>query len=58
MRRRTWPWRRSVALIAILIIFGINWQSQRDFAREWAESLRVKGDQPLGEDALARRLAG
>jgi len=59
-----WDAQKDMALatlggiIAILIIFGINWQSQRDFAREWADSLRVKNHQPLGEDELARRLAG
>ena len=26
--------------------------SQRDFAREWAESIRVKRRKPLGEEAL------
>jgi putative membrane protein len=59
-----WDAQKDMALatlggiIATLIIFGINWQSQRDFAREWAESLRVKDGQPRGEDELARRLAG
>jgi putative membrane protein len=44
------------ALIAMLITFGINRALQRDFAAEWAESLRVKGSQPLGEDEIARML--
>jgi putative membrane protein len=44
------------AIIAMLVTAAINWRSQRDFAREWAESLRVKRPEPLGEDALARRL--
>jgi putative membrane protein len=41
-------------LIAMLITAAINWRYQRDFAREWADSLRVKGPRPLGETALAR----
>jgi putative membrane protein len=42
------------ALIAMLVTFALNRRYQRDFNREWAESLRVKGKRPLGEDALAR----
>ena len=42
------------ALIAMLVTAALNWRYQRDFAREWAESLRVKGRKPLGEDELAR----
>jgi putative membrane protein len=42
------------ALIAMLVTYAINRRYQRDFNREWAESLRVKGKRPLGEDALAR----
>ena len=42
------------ALIAMLVTYAINRRWQRDFNREWAESLRVKGKKPLGEDALAR----
>jgi len=30
----------------------INRHLQRDFAREWAESIRVKRRSPLGEEAL------
>jgi hypothetical protein len=30
----------------------INWRMQRDFAGEWAESIRVKRRKPLGEEAL------
>ena len=41
------------ALVAMSITAAINWRFQRDFAREWAESLRVKHKAPLGEDALA-----
>jgi putative membrane protein len=44
------------ALVAMLITYGINRSLQRDFALEWAESLRVKGVQPLGEDEIARML--
>jgi putative membrane protein len=44
------------ALIAMLIAFAINRSLQRDFASEWAESLRVKHSQPLGEDEIARML--
>ena len=42
------------ALIAMLVTDAINRRFQRDFAREWAESLRVKHKAPLGEDALAQ----
>ena len=44
------------AVLAMSITAAFNWHLQRDFAREWAESLRVKGRAPLGEDLLARRL--
>jgi len=44
------------ALIAMLVTFAINRSLQRDFAAEWAESLRVKHAQPLGEDEIARML--
>jgi putative membrane protein len=39
------------ALIAMTITALINRHMQRDFAREWAESIRVKRKKPLGEDA-------
>ena len=42
------------ALIAMRITAALNRRFQRDFAREWAESLRVKHKRPLGEDELAR----
>jgi len=42
------------ALIAMLVTALINARLQRDFAREWNESLRVKHSAPLGEDELAR----
>jgi putative membrane protein len=40
------------ALIAMVIIALINKRMQRDFAYEWAESLRVKRIKPLGEEVL------
>ena len=42
------------ALTAMGITAAINIRLQKDFAREWSESLRVKQDEPLGEDAIAR----
>ncbi len=57
-----WDAQKDMALamlggvLAMLITGLINWRYQRDFARDWAESLRVKRAQPLGEDALARML--
>jgi putative membrane protein len=42
------------AVIAMSITAAVNWRLQRDFAREWAESLRVKHKAPLGEDEIAR----
>jgi putative membrane protein len=42
------------ALLTMCATGLINWRFQRDFAREWAESLRLKGKRPLGEDELAR----
>jgi putative membrane protein len=44
------------ALIAMTLTAAINWRFQRDFAREWTESLRVKHKAPLGENELARRI--
>ncbi|MEN8195766.1 MAG: DUF2238 domain-containing protein [Pseudomonadota bacterium] len=44
------------ALIAMGVTVAINLSLQRDFAREWAESLRVKQTEPLGETAIARML--
>ncbi|HEY0966245.1 MAG TPA: DUF2238 domain-containing protein [Opitutaceae bacterium] len=41
------------ALIAMLITAWINARHKRDFAAEFAESLKVKGG-PLGEEALAK----
>lgn len=42
------------ALIAMLVTVAVNRRYQRDFNREWAESIRVKHNAPLGEDALAK----
>lgn len=44
------------AVIAMLVTMAINVTLQRDFARELAESLRVKQPAPLGEDEIARML--
>ena len=44
------------ALIAMGITALINVNLQKDFAREWSESLRVKQKSPLGEDEIARML--
>ncbi|MFT5475880.1 MAG: putative membrane protein [Planctomycetota bacterium] len=44
------------AAIAMLATLAVNVALQRDFAAEWAESLRVKGVEPLGEEAVARML--
>ena len=41
------------ALVTMCLTAYLNWHYQRDFAREWAESLRVKHAAPLGEDAWA-----
>ena len=42
------------ALIAMSVTAAINLRYQRDFAREWIESFRVKHKAPLGEDKLIR----
>jgi putative membrane protein len=42
------------ALIAMAMTAAINIRLQKDFAREWSESLRIKQDKPLGEDEIAR----
>jgi len=43
------------ALIAMTVTAIVNSISQRDFAREWVESLRVRRLEPLGEVELRRR---
>ncbi|MCL4316227.1 MAG: DUF2238 domain-containing protein [Gammaproteobacteria bacterium] len=42
------------ALTAIGFTGLLNSYLQRDFAREWADSLRIKNPKPLGEDELTR----
>ena len=42
------------ACLAMLVTAALNARYQRDFAREWADSLRVKQHRPLGEDELRR----
>jgi len=44
------------ALIAMIVTVLINICLKRDFAREWAESLRVKHKAPLGENAISKLL--
>jgi len=44
------------ALVAMSVTAVINIRLQRDFAREWNDSLRVKGVQPLGEDEIERMI--
>jgi putative membrane protein len=41
------------ALIAMVVTAMINRHMQRDFANEWAESIRVKRRRPLGEGSAA-----
>lgn len=43
-------------LLAMLITLGLNLWLQKDFAREWSESLRVKHPRPMGEDEIMRLL--
>lgn len=45
------------ALVAMSLTAWVNVRLDRDFAREWRESLRVKRPEPLGEGEL-ERLAG
>jgi len=40
------------ALISMCITAMVNRRMQRDFAREWAESIRIKRKKPLGEQAF------
>jgi putative membrane protein len=44
------------ALTAMSITLLVNYHLRRDFAQEWAQSLRVKRKQPLGEDEIVRLL--
>ena len=55
-----WDAQKDMALaalggiVAVLVIAAINRHYQQDFARIWAESLRVKHPDPLAEISLAR----
>ena len=42
------------ALIAMLMTLCLNLYLQKDFAREWSNSLRIKRLRPMGEDEIAR----
>ena len=44
------------ACIAMGITLSINLAFQKDFAAAWADSVRVKHDEPLGEEAMVRML--
>ena len=44
------------AAIAMLATAAVNVRLQRDFAREWVDSLRVKRAEPLGEYEIKRLL--
>jgi putative membrane protein len=44
------------ALVAMSVTLVIYRALQRDFAAEWADSLRVKHEEPLGEEALAKMI--
>lgn len=44
------------ALTALLVTLVINLSLQKDFAREWADSFRIKLKKPLGEDEIKRML--
>jgi len=44
------------ALISMMVTALLNIKLQRDFAKEWNESLRIKGELPLGEDEIKRFL--
>lgn len=42
------------AFIAMLITLGINMRIQPGFREEWRNSLRIKRNEPLGEDEISR----
>ncbi len=44
------------AVIGMTVAAVVNLYLQRDFAREWAESFRVKRPEPLGEEEIARMM--
>ena len=58
-----WDAQKDMLLAAIgavtttLLVLGINYALDRNFAQEWIESLRVKRRKPLGEVAVAEMLA-
>lgn len=45
------------AVAAMLVTAAINGRLQHDFARDWAQSLRVKDHRPAGEDGIRRMQA-
>jgi putative membrane protein len=45
------------AVISMCITAAVNVRLQKDFARDWVESLRVKDVRPLGEEAIHRMRA-
>lgn len=49
-------WASLGALIAMTVTALVNSHMQRDFAREWAESIRIKRRKPLGEGAASRSI--
>ena len=42
------------ALVAMIFTAMLNMYLQRDFAHEWAESLKIKHRAPLGEQEIGR----
>jgi putative membrane protein len=44
------------ALIAMFVTAMVNRHLQRDFANEWADSIRVKRKKPLGEEAVVKSI--
>ena len=44
------------ALLASLVIAALHATIDRDFTREWVESLRVKRPEPMGEIAVEQML--
>ncbi len=63
MQGDIWDAQKDMALaaagtiVATVILAGVNSVLDRDFAREWQESLRIKHAEPLGEVEIARLLA-
>ena len=45
------------AVITMAVTACVNIAYQRDFAREWADSFRVRSNEPLGEVAIAKMRA-